>query len=94
MEAREGRRQCSPPPRRRRRRCLESDAAISEGRSRGFGRLDFGLGPGEGSRPAATTAEAREKILHFFSLKQSFENVNIVKIITCDVCLLGFKVLD
>jgi hypothetical protein len=28
--------------------------------------LDFGLGPGEGSRPAATTAEAREKILHFF----------------------------
>jgi hypothetical protein len=73
---------------------VELPKSLSEGRSRGFGRLDFGLGPGEGSRPAATTAEAREKILHSFSLKQSFENVNIVKIITCDVCLLGFKVLD
>ena len=68
MEAREGRKRCSPPPRRRRlrRRCLESDAAISEVREgQGFGVWTSGHVDGESGRAAS----AHKAILHFEGLE-------------------------
>jgi hypothetical protein len=63
VEAREGRRRCSPLPRRRRRRCLESDAAIAEVREgQGFGVWTSDLSTGEWEGRAS----AHRAILHFF----------------------------
>lgn len=103
VEAREGRRRCSPPPpRRRTRRCLESDAAISMSVPESREGQGFGVEESEQFDVYWTRRliGAHGNFAFFLILKHYYDLFSFHKSLTVGihtiyrVCLFGFNFLS